>query len=233
MLGLFSSYTAEVKKYQLQNTFKYFFRWRKCLEPGASSVKDEQPWITFKAIDFLDSNLKSTDKVFEYGGGGSTLFFAKRVADIVTVEHNEEWFKILSETIAQKNIKGWKGNFVLPVKGDLVVPPDFANPEHYSADDVPSYGYNYKDYVSVIDAYADDYFDCVIVDGRSRPACIKHSISKIKKGGFLVLDNSDRKYYLTQTESLLADKFDKIIGDFGPSPYAQVFTHTTIWKKIK
>ncbi len=233
MFGLFKLYRAEAKKYGLQNTTKYFFRWKKSLEPGASSVKDEQPWITFKAIDFLNNNLKSSDKVFEYGGGGSTLFFAKRVAEIITVEHNEEWFKILSDTIAQKNIKGWKGNFVLPEKGDLHTPPDFANPEHYSADDIPSYGFNYKAYVSVIDQYPNNYFDCIIIDGRSRPACIKHSMPKLKVGGFLVLDNSDRKYYLTQTESLLANDYQKIIGDQGPSPYAQVFTHTTIWKKVK
>jgi hypothetical protein len=232
MLNLYSLYVSEVEKYQLQNADEYFFRWLKCLEPGASSIKGEQPWMVFRAIDFLDANLKSTDKVFEYGGGGSTLFLVKRVAEVVTVEHNEEWFNVLSEIIFRKNIQCWKGHFVLPVKGDLVNPPDFANPEHYSSDDVPSYGFNYKGYVSVIDAFPDDYFECVIVDGRSRPACLKHSVSKIKKGGFLVLDNSDREYYLSQTQILLSDKFEKIFGAFGPSPYLQLFTHTTIWRKI-
>ncbi len=233
MFGLFNLYRAEAKKHGLQTSLNYFFRWKKSLEPGASSVKDQQPWITFKAIDFLNENLKSTDKVFEYGGGGSTLFFAKRVAEIITVEHNEEWFKILSDTVQQKNIKSWKGNFVLPEKGDLFTPPDFGNPDHYSADDVPSYGFNYKTYVSVIDQYPDNYFDCVLVDGRSRPACIKHSISKIKKGGFLVLDNSDRAYYLSKTSQLLAGAFEPMVDTFGPCPYLQHFTKTSIWKKIK
>ncbi|MBL7921780.1 MAG: hypothetical protein JNJ40_15810 [Bacteroidia bacterium] len=233
MYGLFKLYRDEAKKHGLRTPLNYFFRWKKSLEPGATSVRDEQPWITFQAIDFLNKNLKSTDKVFEYGGGGSTLFFAKRVAEIITVEHNEEWFKILSDTIKQKNIKSWKGNFVLPEKGDLFTPPDFANPDHYSADDVPSYGFNYKAYVSVIDQYPDIYFDCIIIDGRSRPACIKHAMPKLKAGGFLVLDNSDRKYYLTQTEPLLAKDYQKLIGEQGPSPYASVFTRTTIWKKLK
>ena len=100
-------------------------------------------------------------------------------------------------------------------------------------DDKPSYGYNYKEYVTIIDSYTNLYFDCILIDGRSRPACIKHSLSKLKIGGLLVLDNSDRAYYLTQTQNLLSTDYKKIIGSFSPSPYAQIFTHTTIWKKIK
>jgi len=37
--------------------------------------------------------------------------------------------------------------------------PDIANPEHYAADDENSRGYNYKEYVSVIDKFSNNYFD--------------------------------------------------------------------------
>lgn len=232
MRELYKAYRAEAHRLKLRPPFKYFFRWKRSLEPGATSVKDEQPWITFKAIDFLKKNLKSTDKVFEYGGGGSTLFFAKRVSEVVTVEHIEEWFVILKDTVSKKGIKGWKGNFVKPEKGDLFSPPDISNPDHYSADDIPSKGYNYKNYASVIDAYPDKYFDCVLIDGRARPSCVKHAIPKIKKGGYLVLDNTNREYYLTQTQKWFDKDFEKIFGEFGPTPYERTFTHTSIWKKI-
>lgn len=231
MFAKLKLYLAEVKKHKPAHAFRYFFRWKNSLLNGASSVKDEQPWITFEAIDFLKTHLKSSDKVFEYGGGGSTLFFAKRVSEVVTVEHNEEWFKILSDVISQKQIKSWKGNFVLPEKGDLFTPPDFSDPVHYSADDANSVGYNYKKYVSVIDSYSENYFDCILIDGRSRPSCLKHSLPKLKKGGYLVLDNSDRAYYLTKTAGLLEVNYKKILGGYAPSPYAEVFTHTTIWQK--
>lgn len=41
----------------------------------------------------------------------------------------------------------------------------------------------------------DGYFDICIVDGRDRAKCIKESIPKVKSGGILVLDNSEREYY--------------------------------------
>jgi len=231
MFSDFKEYNKEVRRYMLKNVSRYFLRWKKSLRPGASSVKDEQPWITFNVIDFLNKNIKPTDKVFEFGGGGSTLFFVKRASEVVTVEHNKEWFNILSETLKNKKVNNWKGVFVPATKGDIVPNPEAANPEHYSSEDLPSKGFNYKEYVTVIDSYPNEYFDCVVVDGRSRPACIVHSLPKLKKGGFLVLDNSDREYYLQKTDAFINNNFEVIIDTFGPSPYSKDFTKTSVWKK--
>lgn len=38
-------------------------------------------------------------------------------------------------------------------------------------------------------------FDIIIVDGRDRVKCIESSIPKLKSGGWLILDNSERTYY--------------------------------------
>jgi len=215
------------------SNLKYFSGWKASLKSGASSLRDRQPWIIYKAIEFIKANLKSGHHVFEYGGGGSTLMFLDKGAKVFTVENSKDWMAVLSEKAAELKTKNWQGFFLEAQPGDLVSPPDFAEPSHYSSDDVPSYGKNYKAYVSKIDEFDDGYFDWVIVDGRSRPACVVHSIPKVKAGGFLVLDNTDRKYYLSKTEHLLKNNFEKIFGEYGPSPYSADFTHTTIWKKIK
>lgn len=233
MIGKYRLFRSQVKKYGLSGMGSYFFRWNKSLKEGASSVKDEQPWITFTAIDYLQTNLKPNHHVFEYGGGGSTLFFLNRVAEVVTVEHSKEWFEILQNTLKAKGTKHWKGQFISPEQGDLVPQPDKANPLHYSSDDLPSKGYHYKAYASAIDVYADAYFDCVLVDGRARPSCIYHALKKIKPGGLLVLDNSDRAYYLNQTAALLQADYIPVVDQFAPCPYLIEFTKTTIWKKAK
>jgi hypothetical protein len=50
------------------------------------------PWYTYPAIEYLQS-LDYTDKrVFEYGSGNSSLFWAARARKVVTVEHDPEWF---------------------------------------------------------------------------------------------------------------------------------------------
>jgi hypothetical protein len=59
-------------------------------------------------------------------------------------------------------------------------------------------GYSFENYVRAIDAYPNDFFDFVIIDGHARLSCIKNSIPKIKRGGMLVLDNSDRNHYLRE-----------------------------------
>lgn len=210
---------------------KYFSRWKNSLKEGASSVRDEQPWITFPVIDKLDAILTKSSCVFEYGGGGSTLFFANRVKEVITVEHNKEWYAILTKIVKDKSIANWNGNLIEAGTGDLFPQADKANPDHYSSGDQPSKGKNYADYVKCIDKYEDNSFDLVSVDGRSRPSCIKHAIPKIKKGGYLLLDNSDRSYYLSFFKEQLKKEFTVIIDEMGPSPYSKYFTKTSIWKK--
>jgi hypothetical protein len=210
---------------------KYFFKWKKSLEPHCSSVKDEQPWTTFEFIDFCKKKLNKQSRVFEYGGGGSSLFFIKRVKELITIEHDKEWFDVLSSIIAKRNYSNWKGMYIQPEKGDLLDNPDIADPDHYSSDDKYSSGFNFFNYASSIDNFDDNYFDLVLIDGRSRPSCIKHSMPKIKKGGYLVLDNSDRHYYLSLSKKIMEPDFIIKIDNFGATPYSDVFTKTSVWQK--
>ena len=55
--------------------------------------------------------------------------------------------------------------------------------------------HDYTEYVQFIDHFSDEGFDMVLVDGRARQACLIHGWPKVKIGGYLVLDNSNRKAY--------------------------------------
>jgi len=57
------------------------------------------PWFTYPAIDFLDSIVESTWKVFEWGSGNSTLWWSTRVDEVVAVEDNRPWFERIKEQI--------------------------------------------------------------------------------------------------------------------------------------
>ena len=70
---------------------RYFGVWRRSLGGEANPVADERPWITFPAIEFLERTLTRDMRVFEYGAGGSTLFFATRVKEVVSIEHEGAW----------------------------------------------------------------------------------------------------------------------------------------------
>jgi hypothetical protein len=56
------------------------------------------PWVTYSFIDFIKPRLHKDLSVFEYGSGNSTLFYAQRVRNVVSVEHDETWYrKIVKE----------------------------------------------------------------------------------------------------------------------------------------
>lgn len=211
--------------------FKYYKRWKDYLNPDRSSISDHSPWISFPAIDFLKRNLELGNKIFEYGGGGSTLFFLDRVNEVITVEHNPEWFQVLKQSITAANKNKWEGNLILPEPIQIKQSLNISDPEHYYSYDQNYDKMTFKNYASYIDKFKDEYFDVVLIDGRARPSCIKHSINKIKKGGLLILDNAERNYYLKNTTSFLQD-FKLILSKFAPLPYSEIFTQTNVWRKV-
>ncbi|TZF85828.1 class I SAM-dependent methyltransferase (plasmid) [Pedobacter sp. BS3] len=49
------------------------------------------PWVTYSFIDFIEPRLTKDMRVFEFGSGNSTFFYASRVAGVVSVEHDKNW----------------------------------------------------------------------------------------------------------------------------------------------
>lgn len=209
---------------------RYFPRRQRSLREGCSSVSERLPWISFPAIDRLKRDVKPTDRVFEYGGGGSTLFWADRVAEVVTVEHDAAWFDRLQALMAGTGRAKWTGRFVPATPGDLVPAPDPADPAHYASGDEASKGHNYKAYVEAIDAYPDGYFDIVLIDGRGRTSCIAHSIPKLKRGGLLVLDNAERTYYTERNSAALA-QLEPVLTGMAPVAFSLDLSETRIYRR--
>jgi len=51
----------------------------------------ELPWMNYAVIAFLERRLNKTLSVFEYGSGYSTLFYARRVRNVISVEYDQAW----------------------------------------------------------------------------------------------------------------------------------------------
>lgn len=61
-----------------------------------SSVNGENepiPWLTYSFIDFLENRLNKEQSIFEFGSGNSTRYFAKRVNNISSLEHDKAWYE--------------------------------------------------------------------------------------------------------------------------------------------
>jgi hypothetical protein len=57
------------------------------------------PWLTYSFIDFITERLSKEFSVFEFGSGNSTLFFARKVKNVTSAEHNVEWYNKLTSKI--------------------------------------------------------------------------------------------------------------------------------------
>ncbi len=133
------------------------------------------PWIAWPSIDFLHDYVRPTHRVFEWGGGGSTIFFLKKGCRLTTVESSEEWVGQLEQQIIQLGGDArsrWDLRFVTVV--------DNQDPAII-------------EYIRQVDVGAP--WDVVMVDGWSRMKCFHAAIDRVKPGGVLMLDNADQKQY--------------------------------------
>lgn len=49
------------------------------------------PWLTYPATEFLEEKIPPTARVFEWGAGHSTLWWAERAAEVFAIESNPAW----------------------------------------------------------------------------------------------------------------------------------------------
>jgi predicted O-methyltransferase YrrM len=130
------------------------------------------PWLPFVVIDLLATEIGRESLIFEFGGGGSTAWFADRAGRVITAEHDEAWYTDLARAM-----------------------DGFDNVDIVWAEHLP-------DYPATIDRYHEHLFDVVLVDGRERIACVEHAMRRIKPGGILVLDDSVRPKYAAASSLL-------------------------------
>jgi hypothetical protein len=65
------------------------------------------PWITNESIVRLDSLLKPTYKVLEFGSGGSTVFFSRRTKHVLSYETNYVWAKNVTNKLTEENLTNY------------------------------------------------------------------------------------------------------------------------------
>lgn len=53
------------------------------------------PWMNYGIIDLLDERLGRELSLFEYGSGNSTVFYAIRVGEVVSVEEDPNWYEYI------------------------------------------------------------------------------------------------------------------------------------------
>ena len=119
------------------------------------------PWYTYPAIEYLLAFNFSTCRVFEYGAGASTLWWAERAQNVVSVESEADWVAQLKPRLpanAQIHHEGDRDRFIRAPDGMFEV---------IVIDGPPSHG------------------------AGARYACCEAMWPHLRPGGIVILDNSD------------------------------------------
>ena len=135
---------------------------REAFLKGKETLEIGYPWLTFGAIIALEALVNKDFRVLEFGSGGSTVFWAQTCKNVKSFETNPEWFRRVKERTKRfKNVE-----ITLANEGQTL---------------------------EAIKKEPDNFYDLVLVD--SYPKDIQRIlianavISKIKQGGWLVIDN--------------------------------------------
>lgn len=71
---------------------KYGYGNTKNIQKPVDSNHNPLPWFTYPAIEYLSQLDLSRKRIFEWGSGNSSRFFANRCKEIVSIESDEEWY---------------------------------------------------------------------------------------------------------------------------------------------
>lgn len=178
------------------------------------------PWLTNSSVKFLDHFVKPGNLIFEFGSGSSTCYFLNKKAKVISVEHDLEWYNKVLEKIESLDNKDIVYKLIEPVK------KEYSKYNLLSDKDKRFIGYDYFDYSSSILFYDNESFDVVLIDGRVRSKCVLNSISKVKKGGILIIDNAERKEYSTAINEI---PFKNVLNEYGFVQFDLGFTQTSIF----
>ena len=143
------------------------------------NIKDPRPHYAFHTLSWLETMFKENriGKVFEWGAGNSTLYYARMGCKVVTVEHDRKWADMLLNCIEANKI----ANIQL------------------------MYCENKSEYINVPASVLTEA-DLIVVDGRFRVECALYIAELIRSGilkdKIILFDDAQRERYKPGIQAL-------------------------------
>jgi predicted O-methyltransferase YrrM len=127
----------------------------------------------------------------EFGSGISTLFTAPKVKQLISIEHNESWYQMISDRFKNEGITNVDYRFIAQNNPDLHSEKSFEMTDKLGFE----VRKDYVNYYMTVESIPNNSLDFLLVDGRARPECLYYALPKMKKNGLVILDNSEREHY--------------------------------------
>lgn len=121
-----------------------------------------QPWISYRAASDIKHLLRPEWRVLEFGAGASTVWFAKRVSFVLSIEANHDWYEWVCRQLESQGLTNVEVRL---------------RQEHNA-------------YSAAVNR-DDGLFDLALIDGDWRASCVEPSLGALRAAGLLYIDNID------------------------------------------
>jgi hypothetical protein len=162
---------------------------------------ERAPKYTLSCIEYLEALDLTGMSVFEFGAGGSTLWWSRRVASVTSVDTNQNWVDSLENDVP--------GSVKLILRSQSTAPWSIAEEaeENRRGFDIVLIDGAFSRYESALATLGSD--------GRE-DVDTADQIARLARGGFVLLDDAD---WYPRTSRLLRERGGLIQVDFhGPKP---------------
>lgn len=182
-------------------------------------VEMDLAWWSYPAMtrvgEFLGT--RTDARIFEYGAGASTVWLAKRAAEVNSVEHDTEFVGYVDKLVA--SLENVTLHAVAPGQATAATTVRSQRHGHEHLD--------FGDYVDTIDKVGGP-FDLVVVDGRARVDAFRKALDHLAPGGVVVFDNVKRKRYWDVVSAMPGLRVELFKGGTPALPYPT--TTGLIWR---
>lgn len=123
------------------------------------------PWYTYPSIDFLKVRNFTGKAILEFGGGQSSLWWAERAQNVVTLEGDKSWYEKIATQM-----------------------PDNVDLDHVTMDNMEA------NVSAVRQALLDrgiEQYDVIIIDGLYRYQMIEIALQYLSSDGIVICDNAE------------------------------------------
>ena len=166
------------------------------------------PRVAWTILPRLSSLIKKDAVGLEIGAGNSTVWYARRCARLLSIEHSKLWHDKVLLWLKSEYLDSKVTLFLAPLEGKNDRSP----------------------YLDTLYQIPDNSLDFVVIDGKYRDFVALGCLSKLKTGGFLLIDDSHR--YLPRREPSSAPFARRESEGYASALWEKFAMTTTNWQRL-
>lgn len=208
--------------------------WLDSLCESADTLLDSLPVLPYQASHYLQQ-ICNNACVFSYGVSSEMRAIVSLAKEYVVVEDNEKLVRHANQIINSTGKRKLSCNVIHIESNNSTTAQTLLtseDPLSYRSNNTQNKNKYFYNYAHSIDNYPDNYFDVILIAGQAKNSCFIHAVSKLKVGGYIVIDDE----YTNVNNKCLYDEMASELGYItrrylGVRPRKYIVSETVFFRK--